>query len=173
MGVCNCVFTGHSLCKARLELSSLPPTALTRHLGALNTSISPTTKVYYRSTAPYEGFRDNSTTWCYRHAVLLGSNMFGFPDMVTAYEYRRRVYERFGLVVNSPNAAPRRVMILDRNRLAPRHFLNLPAMQQVIQKYPLAWERVEITARQTFQEQVSRCACRRLGAGKNAHTVAP
>ncbi len=62
-------------------------------------SVQPETRVFYRSDAPYYGFKDNTTTWCFRKAVLLGSNMFGFPDMPSAYEYRRKVYAGFGMQV--------------------------------------------------------------------------
>jgi hypothetical protein len=78
------------------------PLALThinRHLSALRAAIPPNVNVYYRHDPPYYGFKDNSTTWCFRQAVLLGSNMYGFPDMVSAYEYRRVVYAGFGIQV--------------------------------------------------------------------------
>lgn len=124
------------------------------HLSALRAAIPSNVNVYYRHDPPYYGFKDNSTTWCFRQAVLLGSNMYGFPDMVSAYEYRRVVYAGFGIQVISPNRPPRRVMVLDRHKALPRHFLNLDAMQAIMRKYGFEAERVEASGEMSFQQQV-------------------
>ena len=61
----------------------------------LNMSVPEGANVYLAEEGPYFGLKNK--TWCFERAVLLGSNMFGFPDLVTAHEFRRVVYERFDM----------------------------------------------------------------------------
>ncbi len=46
------------------------------------------------------------------------------------------------------------MVVLDRTTRAPRHFMNLPAMNEIMLNYGFEAERVEVDGEMTFQEQV-------------------
>ena len=118
----------------------------------LNLTVPDGTQLFAPSQGPYFGLRNK--TWCFERAVLLGSNMFGFPDMVTAHEFRRVVYERFDIPVPVTPEPPRHVVLLDRDRTKPRHFSNLKGIMDIMAKYDVVPEYTILTNNATFEEQV-------------------
>jgi hypothetical protein len=110
--------------------------------------------VSFASEAPYYGFRNG--VHCFKRAVLLGANMFGFPDMITAFEFRQRAYAHLGLVQPNTTATTsnRRVVLLDRHRGAARRFHNARDMLALIRGLGVHVEHVVVTVNTTFEEQV-------------------
>jgi hypothetical protein len=68
---------------------------------------------------------------CAKSVVLLGVNVYGFPDMMSALEFKRKAYKYAGLdapriqASRSGASVPKTVTVLDRPRKAPRHITNL------------------------------------------------
>jgi hypothetical protein len=96
------------------------------HGGLLNHTLPPTSRLFYGEDAPYFGLMAasaNKTLICARNAVLFGATVFGFPDWMTAHEFRSRVVAAEG--VQLPNVFQHlRVTILDRQRFKPRTIHN-------------------------------------------------
>ena len=109
-------------------------------------------QVAFAEDEPYSGLAGK--TWCFKRAVLLGSHMFGFPDMVSAHEFRRTVYTQFNIPIENVPKTPHHVVILDRPQNRGRHFANLDAMKAIITKYNVEPEYVVITTDMTYAEQV-------------------
>lgn len=125
-----------------------------RHTRVLEMAVPEHAHVSFASEAPYYGFRNG--VHCFKRAVLLGANMFGFPDMITAFEFRQRAYAHLGLVQPNTTATTsnRRVVLLDRHRGAARRFHNARDMLALIRGLGVHVEHVVVTVNTTFEEQV-------------------
>ncbi len=125
---------------------------LCRHASLLNLTLAPGAQVYFKDEAPYFGLK--TKTWCFKSIVLLGANVFGFPDMISAHEFRRITYESLSIPLPAEPSPPAHVIILDREHNHARHFVNLDAMKQVMAKYGVTPEYTIIRDDATFEEQV-------------------
>jgi hypothetical protein len=89
--------------------------------------IIPNTPMLFSDQGPYYGMSAREAgvdLICAKKAVIYGANVFGFPDMITAFEFRRRVYESEKLSLLSNGRPPFSVTLLDRKYRLPRSFAN-------------------------------------------------
>jgi hypothetical protein len=119
----------------------------------LKHAVEPDTKVFTSDDGPYFGLANQ--TWCFKNVVLLGANQYAFPDMMTAFHFRRTVYNALGIDLPVTARPPNHVVILDRQRKAPRRFQNIEDMKAIVRKYGMEPEYYVISNNSTFEEQVS------------------
>lgn len=132
------------------------------HMGAMNITLDDPlhTPVYYNRMNPFNNFAPvDGRPWCVRRVVITGAQVYGFPDFVTALEYRRRAYAYVGLPpppLQQLHArdTPRMITILDRPRIKPRHIHNIAAMLAVIKKYDMPYQHIIVEDETEFEEQV-------------------
>jgi hypothetical protein len=89
--------------------------------------IIPNTPLLFSDQGPYFGMSAADAgvdLICAKRAVIYGANVYGFPDLVTAFEFRRRVYESEKLPLLQNGRPPFTVTILDRKYRMPRSFAN-------------------------------------------------
>lgn len=97
---------------------------------------------------------------CGKRVVLLGANVYGFTDMISAQAFRVKAYESVGLPapplqppINTATV-PRNVTVLDRNRKSPRHITNLQPTLDVVRKYGKEPNWIVLDEDVSFDDQV-------------------
>lgn len=137
------------------------------HLGMLDIILGAkrnTTPVMYAEDAPYHGMTggDEETIVCASRAVLLGANVFGFSDMVSAHAFKRAAYEYAGLPPppiqvdksHPEYEVPANITVLDRPRDQGRHITNLKDTLDVVKQYGFEPNHVILSHRDTFKDQI-------------------
>lgn len=106
----------------------------------------------------------NGELLCSKRAVLLGANVYGFTDMVSAHEFRKKAYAYAGLTqppIQAPygkNVLATNVTVLDRAKTAPRHITNIKETLDVVRKYGVEPNWIVIDKEETFKDQIIQMA---------------